>query len=87
MNCRRSSGSTLRHYSDGIILKRSGARELAIHYETLESSVVDAAAVQDAIDEWKVGDNGIPLDQAFDLVRNPMGTPFRSKDEDHAASP
>lgn len=35
----------------------------------LQEASDDAAAVQDAIDAWKVGDDGLPLDQAFDLVR------------------
>jgi putative addiction module CopG family antidote len=35
----------------------------------LQDTSDDAAAVQDAIDAWKAGDDGLPLDQAFDLVR------------------
>ena len=30
----------------------------------------DAAAIQVAIDEWKNGDDGMPLDQAFEEVRS-----------------
>ena len=42
----------------------------------LQEASDDAAAVQDAIDAWKVGDDGLPLDQAFDLVRKDLvGTP------------
>jgi putative addiction module CopG family antidote len=29
----------------------------------------DGAAVQEAIDAWRAGDDGLALDQAFDLVR------------------
>lgn len=35
----------------------------------LQEASDDAKAVQDAIDAWKTGDDGLPLDQAFDLVR------------------
>lgn len=30
----------------------------------------DAAAIQVAIDDWKNGDDGVPLDQAFESVRS-----------------
>jgi len=35
----------------------------------LQAASDDTAAVQDAIDAWKAGDDGLPLDQAFDLIR------------------
>jgi len=35
----------------------------------------DAAAIQEAIDDWANGDEGLPLDQAFDEIR----TEFRRK--------
>lgn len=38
----------------------------------LQEASEDVAAVQDAIDAWKAGDDGLPLDQAFDLVRKDL---------------
>ena len=38
----------------------------------LQEARDDAAAVLDAIDAWKAGDDGLPLDQAFDLVRKDL---------------
>ena len=35
----------------------------------------DAAAIQEAIDDWSNGDQGLPLDQAFEAIR----TEFRRK--------
>lgn len=35
----------------------------------LQEASDDVTAVQDAIDAWKAGDDGLPLDQAFDSVR------------------
>lgn len=36
----------------------------------LQEASDNAAAVQDAIDAWREGDDGLPMDQAFDLIRN-----------------
>ncbi len=34
----------------------------------------DLAAVREAIDEWRSGDEGTPLTEAFDEIRNANGT-------------
>ena len=38
----------------------------------LQDASEDVTAVQDAIDAWKAGDDGLPLDQAFDLARKDL---------------
>ena len=33
----------------------------------------DSAAIQEAVDDWKRGDDGVGLDQAFAMVREEFG--------------
>ena len=37
--------------------------------QTLRDAADDVGAVQAAIDEWQSGDQGLPLDEAFDQVK------------------
>lgn len=53
--------ATGRYQNEGEVLREA--------LRALQEASDDAAAVQDAIDAWKAGDDGLPLDQAFDLVR------------------
>ncbi|MBC7967629.1 MAG: hypothetical protein H7Z17_17075 [Fuerstia sp.] len=36
--------------------------------ETLQQSDADLAKIQEAIDEWQAGDEGLPLNEAFVLI-------------------
>ena len=42
--------------------------------DALSAESTEAEAIQAAIDEWRAGDAGMPLDEAFDLVRKSGGT-------------
>ena len=53
--------ATGRYQNEGDVLREA--------LRALQEASDDVAAVQDAIDGWKAGDDGLPLDQAFDLVR------------------
>jgi putative addiction module CopG family antidote len=39
----------------------------------LSEEAEDLAAVQAAVAEWKAGDEGLPLDEAFDTLRKKHG--------------
>lgn len=41
--------------------------------DALSAESTEAEAIQAAIDEWRAGDAGMPLDDAFDLVRQSDG--------------
>lgn len=40
---------------------------------SLSDEEEDLRAVQEAIDEWRAGDQGIPVDEAFDSIRKKYG--------------
>ena len=63
------------------IQERIGARMASGEYRTeddllrdallaLDDRQEDLAAVREAIDDWRAGDEGVPLDDAFDSLRN-----------------
>lgn len=37
--------------------------------EALQQSDADLAKIQEAVDEWQAGDEGLPLDEAFQLIQ------------------
>lgn len=40
---------------------------------SLSDDEEDLRAVQEAIDEWRAGDEGVPVDEAFDSIRKKHG--------------
>ena len=38
-------------------------------FDALQQSDENVAKIQEAIDDWKAGDEGLPLDEAFNLIR------------------
>jgi putative addiction module CopG family antidote len=38
-------------------------------FRALQNEDVEVTAIQEAIDDWRQGDEGLPLDQAFDEIR------------------
>jgi Arc/MetJ-type ribon-helix-helix transcriptional regulator len=40
---------------------------------SLREEAEDVAAVQQAIDDWRGGDEGVPVDEAFDALRKKHG--------------
>lgn len=54
------------------------AELLRVALSSIDDFEEDVAAVQSAINKWQAGDEGIPVDEAFELVRSRVeGEPNR----------